>query len=257
MTTIKNITLAFCIIAIASGCKKNSVSAIDERFVDGALVKFGYFASRQFNPPVQLKIDNVRVSNNLTYAVSFPGGGLNMGGSNTNDYLDVTPGTRAVSISFVKIGTDIDSVVLYNGNLVFEKGIRHSVMFTDSAALKAFVINDNTGLVIPSNNTTSSFKFFNGLMNMVGTGVAVDVYLNTNTTPTFSNVAYNTVTPYANMLVGTTIIVLRAAGSLPTSTPLVSYSAAYAGGRVFNTIARGNVGLTGIRVPTVSVTTIR
>ncbi len=237
-----------------TACKKNDVTAIDFELVSGAQVKFGYWVARQINVPVQIKLDNQRVSNNLTYAISFPGGGANQGGSNTNDYLSVGIGTKAVSLAFNNIGTSNDSVVLYTGNINFEQGKRYSVMFTDSASVKAAVLLDDFASVTPPNNTTAVCRFFHGLLN---TG-NVDVYYGSSTTPVFTNVAYNTASStYALIPIGSSVIAIRPAGSLPTAPVLATFSAAIAGGRVYTAVARGIVGVTGTRAPLISVVTNR
>jgi Domain of unknown function (DUF4397) len=243
-------------LTLLTACKKNQVSTIENTPITGAQVKFGYWVAKAINPATQIKIDGQRLSYNLTYAVSFPGGGANQGGSNTNDYLDVPVSIKNLSLSTPNVGTNNDSIVIYTGPLGLAAGQKYSLMFTDSSNVTATLLNDNWDAFIPANNTTSVLRFFNGMPNVP----AVDVYFGTSTTPVFTNIAYKAAsTTYALIPLGTTNIVLRPAGALPTSTPIVTYGAAIAGGRVYTAIGRGYNGITGtdIRRPLVSIVTNR
>ena len=255
---MKNKLVLALLISITIGaCKKNKVTAIDNTISTGAQVKFGYLVARTINPPVQIKVDGERVSYNLTYSVSYPGGGANIGGSNTNDYLDIPAGAKNIVVSFVKIGTNVDSLVLYSGTINLAAAQRYSIMFTDSSSIKVATLSDAFDASIPPNNTTAVCRFYNGLIGVP----AVDVYFGAATTPVFTNVAYNTATTmYAPITIGSTTIALRPAGALPTSTAIISYAAAITGGRVFTAIGRGIIGIAGasdIRRPLVSLITNR
>ena len=75
-------------------CEKNTYKVVERTSNEGAAqVKLGYFSAYTVTPNTILYINDVAVSNTLAAPVSFPGGGLNMGGLSNGDYLYVTPGT--------------------------------------------------------------------------------------------------------------------------------------------------------------------
>ena len=95
---MKRLNLYLLFIITATGffsCDKNEIKnagAFNEA-VDQAQVKVNIFSHYRSNPSLQIKVNDQRVSNALTAATPFPGGGLNTGGGSTADYLAIAPGS--------------------------------------------------------------------------------------------------------------------------------------------------------------------
>src|SRR5687767_2029386 len=118
MKYIKPILLASMMITLFAACKKHLISPLPIRDNAGmANLKIVHESNYSISHTVQLKVNDVRVSNNLVYNTPFPGGGLNTGGSNFPWYVAVTPGSAKITISRPKVGSDADSIVLFNGNV--------------------------------------------------------------------------------------------------------------------------------------------
>src|SRR6185436_986815 len=97
---IKILAAITCTGILITACKKNELTVSPYDYNDGrALFKINYACDYALNRGVQIKINDTRVSNNITYATPFPGGGLNTGGSNNADYMTVSPGANVVKLS--------------------------------------------------------------------------------------------------------------------------------------------------------------
>ena len=255
------------------GCDKVKLSQkIEVEPLSNARVKFGYFSpySATTNRGVQIKVNDIRVSNLLTYSISFPGGGFNQGGQTYADYISVnaTAGTPVgLRISIPALNTNSDSVTLFNGTVNITPGVKQTVMFTDTAAnTQATVLNDETADPIGAN---AKFKFFNGIPN----GGNIDFYI-VSSAGTFlaaSNVPYKGVSNYFETPVsglGSISFSMVRAGMPLANANLIGggtstghpYSAtALLNGRVYNVNARGYNGttLTDARRPQPSITPIK
>ena len=75
------------------------------------------FAYTISNATMLIKINGNVVSNALATRTPFPGGGYNTNGSNYALYLNVPIGSNAVSVVIPKLGTNTDSVVLFNSTV--------------------------------------------------------------------------------------------------------------------------------------------
>ena len=109
-------------------CDKNGLNistGIDAS--NDAQLKVNFFSSYRANPGYQVKINDTRVSNVLTYVTPFPGGGLNTGGGSTADYLAVSGGNAKVSIAFPKTGTNEDSLKVSDTTVALEAGKKYSL----------------------------------------------------------------------------------------------------------------------------------
>ena len=108
---IKTGFIIFLLSIFFIACKKNVLNLSDNLVNnEGAYLKMNWLSPSFNTQGVQLKINGTRVSNLLglgftsttQYVMPFPGGGLNTGGNNKNDYLLVNAGTINVTLSVPK-----------------------------------------------------------------------------------------------------------------------------------------------------------
>lgn len=236
---IKNIfgAMAFLltIALIASSCKKNEFTLKEtELITNKAFLKVNFMSAYKIPYSTQIKVDGNRVSNTLTYATPFPGGGLNTGGGSYADYLAVEPGSRKIDISIPVTGTSTDSVPLASNTITLEKDKFYSLYFADTAS------NTKALLSLDDNSRPDSgfvrYKFIN-LIPDVPEGI--DLYF--GTTKVAGPIAYLGTSPYFNVAINTgTAWSLRRAGG---TTAISSYSSASSttNQRVFTAVARGYV----------------
>lgn len=216
-----------------SSCEKNglNISSSDDA-TNQAQLKVVFFSSYRANPGYQVKINDVRVSNALTYATPFPGGGLNTGGGSTSDYLAVTPGQAKVSISFVKTGTGQDSVAVTDTAVNLEIAKKYSLYFADTGSkIKKLLVMDT--LSRPDSGF-AKYKF----VNLVPDLPAVDLYI--GTVKVASNIPYlgissSFVLPTNN---SSTTWAIRTVGG---TTNLTTYAGTTSIGnqRIYTVVARG------------------
>jgi hypothetical protein len=257
MKPIASITaIAFASLLVWS-CKKNIVSYLETTSTDGqASIKIVHASPYTTNYPVVIKVNDIRVSNNITNATPFPGGGLNTGGASSPWYLSMKPGKNQVSLSVPKVGTSIDSIALFTTNINVEANKYYSAYITDTAAnTKLVLVPEN--MTTPTGNTTR-FKFVNLIPNVP----ALDLYWGTNKVA--SNIAYTGVSPEFTLNRGDTARwYVRTAGAAPTAAPVAFYPVTTGTSvsapltvpyqRVMTVFARGYSGGTSNRAPAVSL----
>ena len=239
--------------ALMTACKKNTLTVSPFEVSNGkGLLKINYASPYAKNPGIQIKIDGARVSNLITYATPYPGGGLNTGGSDYPNYLALTPGTHTVALSVPKVGTSEDSIPLYSTSVTLNADefktlhVSDTLTFTKSIETIDFAALPDSGY--------SKFRFVNLIP-----GSNMDIYFNDVLLK--GNVGYNVATDTFRIVAGTVSqFKLRVAGSLPTSTPLATYgtgSTTYAipNQRSMTIFARGYTTVAGsdIRRPLVSL----
>ena len=219
-------------------CEKNSFyTSNKEDVATQAQLKVNYFSTYRSNPPYQIKINDVRVSNTIQNATSttgtpFPGGGLNTGGLNSADYLALNPGTNKVTISVPKVGTDVDSITLATANIDIAAGNNYSLYFTDTAANLTSVLVQDT--ISRPDSGWAKYKFINLMPDLP----SADLYI--GSTKVASAIPYKGVSP--TFLVPTnsssTTWAVRAAGG---TTNLQTYASAgsLSNQRVYTVVARG------------------
>ena len=247
-----HILSALSLVVLLSACKKNVLRTAPFEYVDGsALFKINYSLPYFKNPAVQLKIDGVRVSNNLTYSTPFPGGGLNTGGSSLADYLSLSPGKHDVAITIPKVGTNVDSVELYKTSVDLLADKYMTLHMTDTAAnTKSVLVTDESKR---PDSGISKYTFVNLIPNS-----KLDLYF--GTTKIVSGIDYLAKTDTFSIVQGSAAqFFLREAGSTvnlaqyPT-TNNTTYT--ILNQRVFTVYARGYLGFTitstDIRRPMVS-----
>jgi hypothetical protein len=205
------------VIVVVLSCKKNTLSVAPFEVIDNqkALFKLNYASPYAKNPAVQIKVDGERVSNNITYATPFPGGGLNTGGSSNADYLAFSPGSHTVSIGIPKVGTGEDSIVLFNTNVTLDGGIYHTLHVTDTTTNTQGILY--TDAQSKPDSGYSSFRFVNLIP-----GSAIDLYFGPNKLA--SNIAYKAASDTFKIAAATAYqFAIRLAGSAPASTALATY----------------------------------
>ncbi len=243
MKLLKIITPAVFLAVLVAGCKKNKFNLKDNVFIEGkAQLKVNFVSSYQNNPAVQLKIDDIRVSNNYTYFTPFPGGGLNTGGGSYADYLSVDPGSHTVKISIPNAGTNNDSLVLATSTIDLAADKNYSLYFADTAA--------NTISKLLQDDLTSpdsgyiKYRFINlmpdlpaGLDLYFGTGS-----LSTNSTKVSGPILYQGVSDYFTVPLNTgTVWSIRPGGAAATTTAIATYTSGSSviNQRVFSIVSRG------------------
>lgn len=216
--------LVFCgvVTMLFVGCDRE-IDPLAEYIVpteSDARLKLNVVSVYQKNPSFQISVNNVRVSNLITARTPFPGGGYNTGGDNRPDYLLVKPGANNVSVAIPKVGTNVDSVVLFNGSVNLTAGKHYTLHVTDTAAnTKMVLVEDDV-----SNADTASSKY--RFINLMPDVPAVDFYY--GTTVVAANVPYLSITAPFTMKNPTTHLAwtIRQAGAAPTSTALATYTSA-------------------------------
>jgi hypothetical protein len=255
MKSIQSLFLIATAALLLTACEKNDiVTQMPVTYTGGTTnLKIVHASAYTTNYTVQLKVNDVRVSNNITYSTPFPGGGLNTGGSNMPWYMSLTPGLQKITMSVPKVGTNADSIMLYNGSLTLTADYYYTVFLADTAA-------NTLMLMFTENKTmpalgTSRFKFLNLVPNLP----LADLYYGTNKVA--SAIPYGSGgAEFIQNKNDTTHWYLRAAGALPTSAAIAVYPAASAAPmtvpnqRVFTVYSRGYVGGTGNKAPAISLT---
>jgi len=233
--------------------KKEVVSQLNLLSVAGQTnFKIVYASAYTTNYSVQLKINDVRVSNNMTYSTPFPGGGLNTGGSNFPWYMSMVGGDKKISLSVAKVGTNTDSIMLSSNTTYFGPDTYYTAYLTDTGANTQLVkrVEDIT----PPANSKSRYKFVNLIPNLP----AADLYW--NTTKVASNVPYQNFSPeFLLSEKDTGRWYIRPAGALPASIQLAIYppttmpTQVVPNQRILTVFSRGYVGGTVNKVPAISL----
>lgn len=246
-------------------CEKNELN-LSSNTIDpsnGGYFKLGWFSPGLSTQGVQLKINGVRVSNQLGfgytattttagYAMPFPGGGLNTGGNNKNDYLAVDTGTIEVSLTVPKKGTNVDSIEVLTTTMNIEKGKYYSLIVCDSFPnAQSFVLDDNTTY---ADSGFYRYNFTNTIPNIPS---GVDYLLSNSNGGGIkvlaTGVKYKTSTGFIDFphVGGSDTLRVRISG---TSTILGTYTtSAITNRRCYTMVARGYLGATGVRAPNLSI----
>jgi len=244
---IKIISLAAVLIITVIACDKNEINygEFDKLTDNQSLIKFNFNAAYRANPSYQIKINGSRVSQLITARYPFPGGGYNTGGDSRPDFLAVNPGNVEVSFTIPKKGTNIDSVELFKTTVAAVAGKKYTLHVSDTtggtATTKSLLLEDD--FIVPDTGFCK-FKFVH-LMPNVG---AVDLY--NGSTVVATNISYLTASSYFSIPTGiptSTVWTLRAAGSLPTSTAIVTYTSASTilNQRIYTIFGTGYSGIAG------------
>jgi hypothetical protein len=247
---------------VFTACEKNQLNLSDNLDTSGGgYFKLGWFSPGLNTQGVQLKINGVRMSNQLgygtgftsttTYAMPFPGGGLNTGGNNKNDYLSVDTGNIEVMLSVPKKGTNTDSITVITTTMKIEKGKYYSLIVCDSFPnATSYTLDDNV------NYADSGFYRLNFTNTIPNVGAGVDFTLS-NSNSGFkvlaSDVQYKAATgfkdfPYTG---GSDTFRIRKTG---TTAILATYTtSSVTNKRCFTVAARGYISAAGVRAPAISL----
>ncbi len=248
---MKKVFITLSIVFITTlfySCKKNEQRILDITPTAGtALVKINYSMPFAVNSSVQIKINDVRVSNLITFPTPFPGGGLNTGGSNQPDYMSLPVGTSTVSVSRPNVGTNVDSLILFSGSVSFEANKNVTLHVTDTGAAVTSVLTvDN---VTMPDSGFSRFKFVHLMPNVP----AIDLYY--GTTIVAANILYKGVSSEFQIPVtGTSLSwAIRPAGALSTTTAIATYAQTVADRKSMTVFAAGYNGALTPRAPRISL----
>lgn len=236
-----------------AGCEKNSWKTREVTYPEGqALVKVGLFSAYNVNSPIRVAINGQVVSNELTYAIPFPGGGFNTGGSSNSDYLMVAPGSTKVELFSMNPGTPKPFAKIHESTVALEANKRYTLFLADTVGPSSTI----TSFLVPLDTPTpdsgnAKMNFVHAMPNVP----AVDVYKGaTATTATllFGAVAYKAATDYVLVPPTTDSFFIRPAGAAPTTTPIARRGFSFANQRIYTVFSRGYSGTTGNRIPNLS-----
>lgn len=234
---IKVLPAIACTGILFLACEKNELTVSPYEYTgDKALFKVNYACAYGNNRGVQVKINDVRVSNNITFATPFPGGGLNTGGSNNADYLAVTPGSNTVKFSIPKTGTDEDSIVLHEAVVKLEPGMYQTLHLSDTAEnIKSILLND------PAEKEDSGFVQFR-FINLIPNSTGLDLYFGTR--KLVGNLGYQNVSDTFKIAAGATgAWALRLPGGTTAIGTTYTSTSTTVNQRVFTVYARGYLNL--------------
>ncbi len=246
----KIIFFSIAVSAIAFSCTKQQIPDYKAPFSYAgtggiAYLKINYLSAYRSNPSVQLKVNDTRVSNLITFRTPFPGGGFNTGGGSTADYLAVKTGDNTVSITIPQKNTNIDSVVIFSTNTSYLTGGKaYTLHITDTGANTKTVVFEDDRVGVDTSVVKYSFT------NMMPNVASVDLYYGAEKVS--SNIRYLESSPsfIIRPASSTQGWFIRETGTSATSTPLASIPSTSTTaplivqkGRVYTAFASGYKGL--------------
>jgi hypothetical protein len=246
---IKIVSACMCLGILILACKKNELTVSPYDYTGTrALFKINYACAYGNNRGVQIKINDVRVSNNITYATPFPGGGLNTGGSNNADYLALEPGSHTIKLSIPKANSDEDSVLLYETTVKVTGETYQTLHVADTGNnIKSVLLPD------PGEKEDSGYVQYR-FINLIPNSTALDLYFGTRKVA--GNLAYQAVSDTFRVAAGSTgAWSLRLAGGTTTIGTTYTSTSTTVNQRVFTVYARGylNLATSDARSPRVSL----
>jgi hypothetical protein len=254
MKRISVTILSLCaVVLLMAGCEKNSFKVRESTYPEGqALVKIGLFTAYNVNSPIRVAINGQVLSNELLYAIPFPGGGFNTGGLSNADYLMIAPGAAKVELFTMNPGTPKPFAKIHESTVNVEANKRYTLFLADTAGASSSIASWVVNLDTPTPDSgNAKVNFVNAMPNLP----AVDLYKGTNaTTATLlvGNIAYKAASDYVLVPPGTDSFFIRPAGAAVTSTPVARRSFAFSNQRIYTIFSRGYNGTTGNRAPNLS-----
>ncbi|MBE9600498.1 DUF4397 domain-containing protein [Pedobacter sp. MC2016-24] len=172
--------LSICaLLFVIISCNKNVLDYgdVEKLGSDQALLKINYVSAYANNRSVAFKINDVRVSNVVTWRTPFPGGGYNTGGGSGPDFMAVNPGTVKLSVIVpFKKDNGLDSLELYSTNLQLVAGKNYVAHIADTtSSTKTFLTEEN---FVRPDTSYCRYRFVNLIPNVA----AVDLYYGTSAT---------------------------------------------------------------------------
>ncbi len=230
-------------VALLAGCKKaEEITYGDYDLIDPtkSYVKINFTSAYASNPDIQFVLGGKRVSGLVKTRTPYPGGGYNTNGLSFPDYLSADAGTQNFTASIPKRGTNVDSILLYSGNVTLEAGKYATLHVADTAAATVHVLTPED--MISPDSGKVKFRFINLIPNVP----ALDLYYGTTLVAT--GIAYKSISPYFTMVVPTAASTwaIRPTGSSSTSTALATYSSisTTTNARSYTAFAQGYSGAT-------------
>lgn len=250
MKRTKSLIIILAAVAGLAGCEKNTFKQREVSYPEGkALVKVGLFTAYNVNTPMRVAFNGEYVSNELLYAIPFPGGGFNTGGLSNSDYLVTNPGTTKVELFMMNVGLPKPSTKVMEANVDMEANKRYTLFLTDTAnKTSAWLVNVDG----PTPDTgTAAAIFTNGIPNVA----SVDFYKGASeSTATLiaGDVKYKAATGYIKLTTGTDSFFVRRAGEAISVRPFARRPFTFSNQRLYTVLTRGYDGATGNRAPNVS-----
>jgi hypothetical protein len=234
-------------------CEKNSWKTREVTYPEGqALVKLGLFTAYNVNSPIRIAINGQVLTNELVYAIPFPGGGFNTGGSSNSDYLMLAPGTAKVELFSMNPGTPKPFAKLHESTVTLEANKRYTLFLADTVGPTSQITSWLVPLDTPTPDSgNAKVNFVHAMPNLA----AADLYKgSTATTATLliGNIAYKAASDYVLIPPGTDSFFIRPAGAAATTTPIARRSFTFSNQRIYTIFSRGYNGTTGNRIPNLS-----
>jgi len=195
-----------------------------------------------------IKINGNVVSNALATRTPFPGGGYNTNGSNYALYLNVPIGSNAVSVVIPKVGTNTDSVVLYNTTVTIPDNAPYTLHIADTTTNTKSLLVKNYIDNLPTDYCRYRFVYL--IPNMPSVDLSKDGVL-VQTGIAYMAASNTFEIPYTT---GTPSWTIRANGALATSAAVATYASTNTlqKNTVLTVFAMGYNGQTGTRLPYLS-----
>jgi hypothetical protein len=246
MKRVKSAIIILAAVVSLVSCEKNTFKQREVTYPEGkALVKVGLFTAYNVNSPMRVAFNGEYISNELLYAIPFPGGGFNTGGLSNSDYLVANPGTTKVELFMMNVGLPKPATRVMEANVDMEANKRYTLFLTDTASkTSAWLVNVDG----PTPDTgTAAAIFANGIPNLA----SVDFYKGaTETTAALiaGNVKYKEASQYIKVTAGTDSIFVRKAGEAISVRPFVRRPFTFSNQRLYTVLTRGYDGATGNRI---------
>lgn len=230
-------------VALISGCKKNNdITYGDYDLIDPtkSYLKINFTSAYASNPDIQFAVGGKRVSSVVKTRTPYPGGGYNTNGLSFPDYLSLGAGTFNFTASIPKRGTNVDSIVLYSGDITLEAGKFATLHVADTAAATVKILTPED--MISPDSGKVKFRFINLMPNVP----ALDLYYGTTLVAT--GIAYKSISSYFTLPLPTSASAwtIRATGTSPTSTAIATYTSisTTTNARSYTAFAQGYSGAT-------------
>ena len=244
------VSAAFLLFACTknSGVTNQAYTAYGITSTQGQLKINLAFAYTISNATMLIKINGNVVSNALATRTPFPGGGYNTNGSNYALYLNVPIGSNAVSVVIPKLGTNTDSVVLFNSTVTIPDNAPYTLHIADTATTTQSLLVKNYIDNLPTDYCR--YRFVNLIPNMPNVDLYKDgVLMQAGIAYMASSGTFEI--PYTT---GTPSWTIRPNGAAVTTAAVATYASTNTlqKNTVLTVFAMGYNGATGTRLPYLS-----
>ncbi len=244
------VSAAFLLFACTknSGVTNQAYTAYGITSTQGQLKINLAFAYTISNATMLIKINGNVVSNALATRTPFPGGGYNTNGSNYALYLNVPIGSNAVSVVIPKVGTNTDSVVLFNKTVTIPDNAPYTLHIADTATTTQSLLVKNNIDNLPTDYCR--YRFVNLMPNMPSVDLYKDgILMQTGIAYMAASATFEI--PYTT---GTPSWTIRPNGAAVTTAAVATYASTNTLQKnvVLTVFAMGYNGQTGTRLPYLS-----